>query len=44
MMLSLYIYLADYLEYFHECIKDLHYHNKISDTNFNNLINKINEN
>ena len=42
--LFVYLFSCDYLEYFHECIKDLHYHNKISDTNFNNLINKINEN
>lgn len=42
--LFVYLFSCDYLEYSHECIKDLHYHNKISDTNFNNLINKINEN
>lgn len=39
-----YLFSCDYLEFFHECIKDLHYHNKISELNFNNLINKIKEN
>ena len=42
--LFLYLFSCDYLEYFHECLKDLYYFKEISETNFNNLINKINEN
>tara|TARA_B100000963_G_C22640877_1_gene680548 strand:- start:7625 stop:8149 length:525 start_codon:yes stop_codon:yes gene_type:complete len=42
--LFVYLFSCDYLEFFHECIKDLYYNNIISADNLDNLINKINEN
>lgn len=42
--LFVYLFSCDYLKFFHKCVKDLYLDDIISVDNFDNLINKINEN
>ena len=40
----LYLFSIDYLYLFHNCIKDLYNNDQISKSNYNNIIDKINQN